>query len=166
KSKIKQCDNNIDDLVRFIDGNETASDGSTSKKNKKKKNKRVKTNPSNENINEKKQNLSTPKNPIIDDPQTLSKRKQKAKVKLEQQQKQDDESSTNKLPTSSRETLPSQKIDSISTNIDISSESSIPPEVVEEEEEVKWITISRKQSKHKTTPTPNPSQLAASVIPS
>ncbi|CAF2935165.1 unnamed protein product [Rotaria sp. Silwood2] len=165
KLKIKQCDNNIDDLVRFIDGNETASDEPISKKNKNKKNKRTKINPSNEDINEKKTYLLTSENPIIDAPQTLSKRKQKAKLKLEQQQKQGDESSTDKSPTTSIDMISSKNTDSIQTNIDILSESSIPLEV-DEEEEVKWITISRKQSKHKATSTPVPSLLAASVVSS
>ncbi|CAF1148865.1 unnamed protein product [Rotaria sordida] len=170
KSKIKPSNNNIDDLVRFIDGNETASDEPITKKKKKKKNKQVKINPSNEDINEKKENLSTSKDSIIDSPQTLSKRKQKAKLKLEQKQKQDDESSINKLPTPSIEISSSQKTDSIQTNHDILSESSIPPETEKEEEveeeHVNWITISRKQNKHKTMSTPVPSLSTTSVVPS
>jgi hypothetical protein len=158
KSKTKPCDNNIDDLVRFIDGDETISDEPTSKKNKKKK---VKVNPSNEDPNQKKQNKSTLKDPIVETPQPLSKRKQKAKLKLEQQEKQDEQSSTDKLPTPPTATLPAlERTDPIPATIDRSSENSIPPE-----EEVNWITISRKQTKHKPSPTPVPSLLAVPVVP-
>ena len=123
KSKTKPYDNNIDDLVRFIDGNETPSDGSTTKKKKKKKDKQI---PINEDTQEKK---------------PLSKRKQKAKLKLEQQEKPEDESPIIRTSTPPPPLLLPEKIQTI---IESSSEKSPPPD-----EEVNWITISRKQSKHK-----------------
>ena len=148
KTKTKPCDNNIDDLVRFIDGDEP-----TPKKNKKKKDKQIKIS---EDTNQKKQNKSTSKEPIVDNVQPLSKRKQKAKLKLEQQEKQDEQSLAIKPSTPP----PLEKSDPIPTPIDRSSENSIPPE-----EEVNWITISRKQTKHKPSPTQVPSLLAAPVVP-
>ncbi|CAF1289953.1 unnamed protein product [Adineta steineri] len=66
---------------------------------------------------------------IPDNPQPLSKRKQKAKVKSDQKGKL------------------IEKIDTIQTNIEPSCENS--PCL---EEEINWITISRKLSKHKSTP--------------
>jgi len=149
KFKCKPCDNNIDDLVRFIDGNEKNSNESTTKKNKKKK--------------DKKQNKTITQNPIVDIPQPLSKRKQKAKLKLEQQEKQIDEPSTIQDSTPPVTTPPppppsSEKTDSNQIKVGTSSENPISPE-----EEVNWITISRKQSKHK--PTPVPSLLAVPIAP-
>jgi len=152
KSKCKPCDNNIDDLVRFIDGNETNSNELITKKNKKKK--------------DKKQNKTIIENPIVDiPPQPVSKRKQKAKLKLEQQEKQIDEPSTIQHSTPPVTTPlpvppspPSEKTDSNQINIGPSSENPISPE-----EEVNWITISRKQSKHK--PTSVPSLLAVPIAP-
>jgi hypothetical protein len=145
KYKSKPCDNNIDDLVRFIDGNESNTNEITSKKKKNKKNK------------------STSKNPIVDPPiQTLSKQKKKTKLKIEQQENQIDEPSSIKPPTPSPPPPPPplpEKTDSNRINTEPSSENPISPE-----EEVNWITISRKQSKHK--PTSVPSLLAVPVIPS
>jgi len=145
KSKIKPYDNNIDDLVRFIDGNETNSNETLSKKNKKKK--------------DKKQNKLPTENPPS---QTLSKRKQKLKLKNEEQEeKQIDESSIIKSPTPPPPSLPpppQETTNSNQLNLDPSSENPISPE-----EEVNWITISRKQSKHKSTPVP--SLLSVPIVP-
>ncbi|CAF3974226.1 unnamed protein product [Adineta steineri] len=141
KTKIKPYsggDNNIDDLVRFIDGNETTSDNkSTSKKNKKKKTKQ---------IQQKKSDTSIEN--VIDNSQPLSKRKQKTKLKLEQQEKLIEEIPAIQ-PVITPQPTPSlpKKIDSIQTNIEPSCENSSCLE-----EEINWITISRKQSKHKSTP--------------
>ncbi len=133
KMKTKPCDNNIDDLVRFIDGDETTSTEGTSKKNKKK-------------------NKSTPKNTNMDSPQPVSKKKKKKQSKTEEPI---DESSTIKPPTPPP---PEEKSELNPKKIESSSENPISPE-----EEVNWITISRKQSKHK--PTSVPSLLSIPVVP-
>ncbi|CAF3414133.1 unnamed protein product [Rotaria socialis] len=164
KSKSKQCDNDIDDLLRFIHGNETVPDKRTSKKIRKKKNKRTIINPIPEDINDKEEDIFKSENTTNDTVHNLSKRKQKAKLKAEkEQQKHEDESLTAKPITISIEVAPSKNLDSIKTNIDPISSSSIP---LEQEEEVNWITISRKQNKHKTSSTPVSSSPAASVVPS
>ena len=160
QSKIKQCDNNIDDLVRFIDGNETISDEQRSKKNKKKKNKRMRKALPNEDINEKSESISTSNNSIVDASQILFEKKQMSTSKIQPQEKQSDEFSISKSPKSLVGNSLSERNDSIQTDIDHSSERFIPPE---EEEEVNWITISRKQSRHKTIPTSARSLPAASV---
>ncbi|CAF1362558.1 unnamed protein product [Adineta steineri] len=124
--------------IRFIDGNETTSDNkSTSKKNKKKKTKQ---------IQQKKSDTSIEN--VIDNSQPLSKRKQKTKLKLEQQEKLIEEIPAIQ-PVITPQPTPSlpKKIDSIQTNIEPSCENSSCLE-----EEINWITISRKQSKHKSTP--------------
>ena len=114
--------------------------------------------------------------PIVPTQPPLSKRQQKAKLKLEQQQKQAvdnvDQSSmiSNTIPPTTS-TAPvsvplhsasssSQGTNTTRTNIDLRSENFDTPE-----EEVNWITISRKQSKHKPTPPSVPSLLAAPVLP-
>ena len=123
----------------------------------------------------------------------LSKRKQKAKLKLEQQQKQaidNTENSTNittttttttatdsdktnvattPVSTATRSSVPlvssisnssSQGTNSNRTDVDLPSENFDSPE-----EEINWITISRKQGKHKPTPPSVPSLLAAPIPP-
>ncbi|CAF0844840.1 unnamed protein product [Adineta ricciae] len=156
KSKSKICDNNIDDLVRFIDGEETSTDRSTTKKNKKKKDKQAKSNASNEDAQQRKSDEAVVKDPVVENLQPLSKRKQKAKLKLEQQQKMIEESSTIPSPIStplssspppSSSCSLSEKIDSEPTTTKSLPDVPLPPE-----EEVNWITISRKQSKHKPSP--------------
>ncbi|CAF4372007.1 unnamed protein product, partial [Adineta steineri] len=85
---------------------------------------------------------------VIDNSQPLSKRKQKTKLKLEQQEKLIEEIPAIQ-PVITPQPTPSlpKKIDSIQTNIEPSCENSSCLE-----EEINWITISRKQSKHKSTP--------------
>lgn len=124
KNKGKPCDNNIDDLVRFIDGDETTATEKTSKKKKKKKS------------NTKNQSSSIEENPTMEIP-------------LE-------EASTveSQVPPSSPE-----KLDRKPVKLESTPENPLSPE-----EEVNWITISRKQSKHK--PTSIPSLLAVPVVPS
>ncbi|CAF0737080.1 unnamed protein product [Adineta steineri] len=129
---------------------------------------------------------STP--PVNDETQQpLSKRKQKAKLKLEQQQKQATNNMESSSPVNSNTTvttitptpastvpvtvLPgpssssassssSQGINSARTSVDLPSESFDTTE-----EEVNWITISRKQSKHKPSPVSVPSLLATPILP-
>jgi hypothetical protein len=132
KMKTKPCDNNIDDLVRFIDGNEASSTEGTSKKNKKK-------------------NKSTPKNPNVEPVQPTSKKKKKAKSKTEEPIEQSSAIEPTTPP-------PPEKTESNPNKIEPSSENPVSPE-----EEVNWITISRKQSKHK--PTSVPSLLSIPVVP-
>ncbi|CAF1165134.1 unnamed protein product [Rotaria magnacalcarata] len=164
KSKSKQCDNDIDDLLRFIHGSETIPDERTSKKIRKKKNKRTIINPIPEDINNKAEDIFRSEDTTTNTIHNLSKRKQKAKLKAEkEQQNHEDESLTAKPITISVEVAPSKKLDSIKTNIDPISSISIP---LEQEEEVNWITISRKQNKHKTSSTPVSSSPTASVVPS
>jgi hypothetical protein len=93
-----------------------------------------------------------PPSPIVETPQPLSKRQQKAKLKLEQKQV---EESLTTIP--STPPVPPIKTTPIQTKVHFPSESSIPPE-----EEVNWITISRKQNKHKT---PVPSLLSVPIPP-
>ncbi|UJR20533.1 hypothetical protein I4U23_023660 [Adineta vaga] len=164
KSKSKPCDNNIDDLVRFIDGDEKITDGSTTKKNKKKKDKQSKSNSINEDIQQKKLDKTIVNDPIVETSQPLSKRQQKAKLKLEKQQTIIKESATNPSPLPSPPSSPPsspppsllpEKIDSHSITTESLPEAFQHPS----EEEINWITISRKQSKHKPTPpASNPSK--------
>ncbi|CAF3466512.1 unnamed protein product [Rotaria sp. Silwood1] len=128
--------------------------------------------------------------PSVETQQPLSKRKQKAKLKLEQQQKQatnsiDQSSTTSNIittatnPTSTSSTDPvavplpstlptsssssfssSQRTNTPRTSFDLPSENFDSPG-----EEVNWITISRKQSKHKPTQPSVPSLLAVPVLP-
>lgn len=124
KIKGKPCDNNIDDLVRFIDGDETTSTEKISKKKKKKK--------------------STTKTPFVKEPSPIEE-KPSAEVQIE-------ESSTIESQVSS------EKLAAKPIKFESTSENPLSPE-----EEVNWITISRKQSKHK--PTSIPSLLAVPVVP-
>ena len=64
------------------------------------------------------------------------------------------------LSSSSTSNSSSQGITPTLTNVDIPSENFDSPE-----EEVNWITISRKQGKHKPTPPSVPSLLAAPILP-
>jgi len=203
--------NDIDDLVRFIDGDDKISSNgnehsttstnhheSSSKKNKKKKEKQ---NKSNGNQQEKTNGTTAPTpiptptiaatatittnstekisaKPPVQAEQPTSKRKQKAKSKQQQQQQQQHEKekekekeetkssevtvSSLKNGSSTQETTP--KTESISR-----SKADHPPKSLdlpeEEQEEVNWITISRKQSKHKPTPPSVPSLLATPILP-
>ena len=124
KSKGKPCDNNIDDLVRFIDGDEATSTEKTSKKKKKKK--------------------PNTKNSIVTEPFTIEENST-MEIQLE-------ESSTVEPQ------IPPEKLDPKPVKIESTSENPLSPE-----EEVNWITISRKQSKHK--PTSIPSLFAVPVVP-
>lgn len=113
---------------------------------------------------------------------TLSKRKQKAKLKSQQQQQEEKPAiarivdsdkanvSTPAVATAAPSPVPltssisnssSQGANSSRTNVDLPSENVDSPE----EEEVNWITISRKQGKHKPTPPSVPSLLAAPIPP-
>lgn len=153
RTNARQCDNNIDDLVRFIDGEEPASEGTTPKKTKKKKDKQAKTNPASVDVPQKQPEKVAPKESTVEPTATLSKRKQKAKLKLEQQQQETAAKATSPAPSpppSPVARLPSEKIESRSTTAVSYAENSPSPE-----EEVNWITISRKQGKHKPTPAPS-----------
>ena len=128
--KGKPSDNNIDDLVRFIDGQDTASPvkpPSTSKKNKKKKGKG---NPPQPEKIETKTSPSTGVASLSDTPVVLKKLEETPAIPI----------------VSSRASTPSEKPDSLRSSFDSPSESFSPSE-----EEVNWITISRKQTKPKVT---------------
>ena len=142
--KTKPCDNNIDDLVRYIDGDETTSMEGKSKKSKKKN----KSTSKNSNVDP----LPPPPPPPPPQP-PVSKKKKKGKSKTEEPI---DEPSAIKPPTPPPP--PSHPEPSNSEKIQSSSENPLSPE-----EEVNWITISRKQSKHK--PTSVPSLLSIPVVP-
>ena len=114
----KPSDNNIDDLVRFIDGNQSTPNELITKKTKKKK-------------------KSTTKNST------------KRKETIEEEEKPDDQPVVMKPIAPPRVLSPPKEVPM---------ESPMSPE-----EEVNWITISRKQSKHKTTTVP--SLLAVPVNP-
>ncbi|UJR29165.1 hypothetical protein I4U23_010379 [Adineta vaga] len=110
----------------------------------------------------------------VETQQPLSKRKQKAKLKLEQQQKQQDEntkqssSTSHTIATTTPLTLPPVCSSSTSSQETKSTRNSVdlPCENFDtQEEEVNWITISRKQSKHKPSSASVPSLLAAPIPP-
>ena len=130
RNKGKPCDNNIDDLVRFIDGDDTTSTERTSKKKKKKK--------------------STPKNP----PAVPLVEPSPAAI--------EEKSTTQESPTVEPQALPSPPVEKGNPK-PVKIEATPENNPLSPEEEVNWITISRKQSKHK--PTSIPSLLAVPVVP-
>ncbi|CAF1522707.1 unnamed protein product [Adineta ricciae] len=120
----------------------------------------------------------------VENQQPLSKRKQKAKLRLEQQQQQkqteaakgaelpappSSSNSVNTTASKSTSTAPpvssasislTQETKSARSDVDLASDDFDAPE-----EEVNWITISRKQSKHKPPSASVPSLLAAPIPP-
>ena len=137
--QIKPLDNNIDDLVRFIDGQDSSpvKPASSSKKNRKKKGK---ANPSTLQTIEPEPSVVTgsPKSrdsscvsSLSDNPVVPPKLQESPAIPI----------------VSTRSSTPSEKPNSTRSSFDSPSESSSPTE----EEEVNWITIARKQTKPKVT---------------
>lgn len=137
--QIKPLDNNIDDLVRFIDGqdNSPVKPASSSKKNKKKKGK---ANPSTLQTIEPESSIVTV-SPKSRDSSCVSSLSDNLLVPPKLQ-----ESPTIPI-VSTRSSTASEKANSVRSSFDSPSESCSPAE----EEEVNWITIARKQTKPKAT---------------
>lgn len=149
KFKSQQHDSSIDDLVKYIGGNETVTQDSKSEKKKKKKRKRNKKNLTNEDIDKKKETLMVSKDPMSDGIENLSEAEESTKSKVDQPEKKNDISSIHEPVIISTDITSSKKADITQMSSNLLTECST---VQEDEQEMNWITISRKQSKHKATP--------------